>query len=174
MTADELKKLIRDIPDFPQPGILFRDITPLIADARGLAAIVDQIAEPWLGKIDQVLGIESRGFIIGAPVAYRLGVGLTIARKPGKLPYRTVAESYELEYGSDSLEVHKDAIQHAQRVIIVDDLLATGGTANATVQLAKSLGAEIAGLGFVVELDFLNGREKLAGHDVFSLLHYDK
>src|ERR1051326_1910506 len=111
MTSDEIKKLVRDIPDFPKPGILFRDITPLIADARGLAAIVDQIAEPWLGKVDRVLGIESRGFIIGAPVAYRLGVGLTIARKPGKLPFRTIIESYELEYGVAELQMHEDGLE---------------------------------------------------------------
>src|SRR6266404_5746007 len=129
MTAEEIKALIRDIPDFPQPGILFRDITPLIGDPRGLAAVVDQIAEPWLGKVDLVLGIESRGFIIGAPVAYRLGVGLAIARKPGKLPFRTINESYDLEYGSAALQMHRDALSNFRRVLIVDDLLATGGTA---------------------------------------------
>src|SRR5713226_10536137 len=122
MTSDEIKKLIRDIPDFPKPGILFRDITPLIGEARGLAAIVDQMAEPWLGKVDMVLGIESRGFIVGAPVAYRLGVGLTIARKPGKLPFRTVDEIYELEYGSATLEIHQDGFQGSRRILIVDDL----------------------------------------------------
>src|SRR3984893_16789121 len=132
MTTAEIKSLIRDIPDFPQPGILFRDITPLIGDAHGLAAVVDQIAEPWLGKVDMVLGIESRGFIIGAPVAYRLGVGLTIARKPGKLPFRTINESYDLEYGSAGLELHEDGLVRGARVLIVDDLLATGGTAEAT------------------------------------------
>src|SRR5215471_7065365 len=137
MTADQMKKLIRDIPDFPQPGILFRDITPLNSDAQGLAAIVDEVAEAWLGKVDQVLGIESRGFIIGAPVAYRLGVGLTIARKPGKLPYLTIAESYELEYGSAALQVHQDGLAGRMRVLIVDDLLATGGTALAAVRLAS-------------------------------------
>src|SRR5216684_8346792 len=134
-TADEFKQLIRNIPDFPQPGILFRDITPLIGDAHGLAAIIDQVAEPWLGKIDQVLGIESRGFIVGAPVAYRLGVGLTIARKPGKLPFRTVAESYELEYGSATLQMHEDGIAGRTRILLVDDLLATGGTALAAIRL---------------------------------------
>src|SRR6266849_8301819 len=127
-TADEFKQLIRNIPDFPQPGILFRDITPLIGDAHGLAAVVDQIAEPWLGKVDRVLGIESRGFIIGAPVAYRLGVGLTIVRKPGKLPFRVVDESYDLEYGSAALEMHQDSLTGKSRVLVVDDLLATGGT----------------------------------------------
>src|SRR5271163_5161720 len=134
MTNDELKELIRNIPDFPQPGILFRDITPVIADPRALAAVVDQIAEPWLGKIDMIVGIESRGFIIGAPVAYRLGVGLTIARKPGKLPFHTIEQSYDLEYGSASLQMHQDSIADKGRVLIVDDLLATGGTAAAAVQ----------------------------------------
>lgn len=140
MTADEIKKMIRDIPDFPQPGVLFRDITPLISNAHGLAAVVDQIAEPWLGKVDQVFGIESRGFIVGAPVAYRLGVGLTIARKPGKLPYLTVAESYELEYGTAALQVHQDRLVSGSRVLIVDDLLATGGTALAAVKLVQKIG----------------------------------
>src|SRR5579864_3479876 len=142
MTSDEIKKLIRDIPDFPKPGILFRDITPLIGDARGLAAVVDQIAEPWLGKVDMVLGIESRGFIVGAPVAYRLGVGLTIARKPGKLPFRTVVENYELEYGTAALQMHEDSFTPASRVLVVDDLLATGGTALAAVRLVHRLGGE--------------------------------
>ena len=146
MTNDELKALIRDIPDFPQPGILFRDITPVIADARGFAEVVDRIAEPWLGKIDMIVGIESRGFIIGAPVAYRLGVGLTIARKPGKLPFRTITESYELEYGSASLHMHDDSLAGKSRVLIVDDLLATGGTALATIALVKRLGGNVAGL----------------------------
>src|SRR6266478_5507775 len=145
MTTEELKQLIREIPDFPKPGILFRDITPLIGDARGLAAVVDQIAEPWLGKVDMVLGIESRGFIVGAPVAYRLGVGLTIARKPGKLPYLTVAENYELEYGTAALQVHQDGLVGRSRVLIVDDLLATGGTALAAVRLVQKLGEQVAG-----------------------------
>src|SRR5229473_7573436 len=136
-TADEFKQLIRDIPDFPQPGILFRDITPLIGDAHGLAAIIDQVAEPWLGKIDQVLGIESRGFIVGAPVAYRLGVGLTIARKPGKLPYLTIGQEYGLEYGVDTIEMHQDALSSFKRILAVDDLLATGGTAQAAVRLVE-------------------------------------
>src|SRR5277367_3738122 len=126
MTAEEIKKLIRNVPDFPKPGIMFRDFTPLIADARGFAAVVDQLAEPYLGKVDAVVGIESRGFIIGAPVAYRLGVGLVIARKPGKLPFRAITESYQLEYGSTSLHMHQDAIAGKGRVLLVDDLLATG------------------------------------------------
>lgn len=173
MTADELKKLIRDVPDFPQPGILFRDITPLIADARGLAAIVDQIAEPWLGKIDQVLGIESRGFIIGAPVAYRLGVGLTIARKPGKLPFRTIVENYELEYGTAALQMHEDGLDGRTRVLIVDDLLATGGTALAAVRLAQKLGGQVAGCAFVIELKSLGGRGRIEPIKCSALVEYD-
>ncbi len=173
MTANEIKKLIRDIPDFPQPGILFRDITPLIGDARGLAAVIDQVAEPWLGMVDQVLGIESRGFIIGAPVAYRLGVGLTIARKPGKLPYQTIAESYELEYGTAALQVHQDGLGRRSRVLIVDDLLATGGTALAAVKLAHKLGGQVAGCAFVIELSGLRGRQRLEPITCSSLVQYD-
>lgn len=172
-SAVELKKLIRDIPDFPQPGILFRDITPLISDAHGLAAVVDQIAEPWLGKVDRVLGIESRGFIVGAPVAYRLGVGLTIARKPGKLPFRTVVENYELEYGTASLQMHEDSFSPASRVLVVDDLLATGGTALAAVRLVHRLGGEVAGCAFIIELKALGGRQRLAPLTCAALVEYD-
>src|SRR6266481_3575028 len=129
MTSEEIKKLIRDIPDFPKAGIMFRDITPLIGNARGFARVIDQMAEEYLGAVDIVLGIESRGFIVGAPVAYRLGVGFTIARKPGKLPFETIDESYDLEYGSAALQMHRDALANGARVLIVDDLLATGGTA---------------------------------------------
>jgi adenine phosphoribosyltransferase len=173
MTSDEIKKLIRDIPDFPKPGILFRDITPLIGDARGLASIVDQVAEPWLGKVDMVLGIESRGFIFGAPVAYRLGVGLTIVRKPGKLPFRVVDESYDLEYGSAALEMHQDSLTGKSRVLVVDDLLATGGTALAAIRLAHKVGSEVVGCTFVIELNALKGRERLAPVPCFSLVQYD-
>ncbi|HUY19044.1 MAG TPA: adenine phosphoribosyltransferase [Candidatus Binataceae bacterium] len=173
MTPDQLKQLVRDIPDFPKPGVMFRDITPLIADPRGLAAIVDQLAEPFLGKIDMVLGIESRGFIIGAPVAYRLGVGLAIARKPGKLPFRTVDEIYELEYGSATLQIHQDGFQGSRRILIVDDLLATGGTARAAGRLAERLGGEVVDYAFVIELNALGGRERLAPINCFSLIQYD-
>ena len=173
MTADEIKKLIRDIPDFPKPGILFHDITPLIGNARGLAAIVDQIAEPWLGKVDQVLGIESRGFIIGAALAYELGAGFCVVRKPGKLPYQTRSASYKLEYGVDKLEIHIDAIPNHARVVIADDLIATGGTAAATAQLVSMLGGTVVECAFVIELSFLKGREKLKPHGVFSILQYD-
>src|ERR1700691_4767247 len=173
MTNDELKNLIRDIPDFPQPGILFRDITPLLSHARAFAAVVDMLAVPFLGKVDTVLGIESRGFIVGAPVAYRLGVGLTIARKPGKLPFHTIGETYDLEYGSASLEVHEDTLVRGARVLIVDDLLATGGTAEATVRLAQKLHAEIVSCAFVIELAALSGRQRIAPVPCFSLIQYD-
>jgi adenine phosphoribosyltransferase len=173
MTANELKQLVRDIPDFPKPGVMFRDITPLIANPRGLAAIVDQLAEPFLGKVDMVLGIESRGFIVGAPVAYRLGVGLAIARKPGKLPFRTVDEIYELEYGSATLQIHQDGFQDARRILIVDDLLATGGTARAAGRLAERLGGSVIGYTFVIELTGLGGRERLAPIGCLSLIQYD-
>lgn len=173
MTADELKAMIRDIPDFPQPGILFRDITPLIADPRGLAAVVDQMAEAWLGKVDRVLGIESRGFIIGAPLAYRLGVGFTIARKPGKLPFTTIAETYELEYGSTELHLHQDSFDASTRVLIVDDLLATGGTALAAIRLTQKLGAQIAGCAFAIELKALGGRSRLAPLTTTTLIEYE-
>jgi len=173
MTAEEIKKLIRDVPDFPKPGIVFRDFTPLIADARGFAAVVDQLAQPYLGKVDVVLGIESRGFIVGAPVAYRLGVGFAIARKPGKLPSSTVDQAYDLEYGSASLQMHTDALDGLGRVLLVDDLLATGGTAAAALQLIHRIGGTAIGCAFVVELDGLKGRERLAPVNCFSLVHYD-
>jgi adenine phosphoribosyltransferase len=175
LNSDQLKSLIREVPDFPKKGILFYDITTLLKDKLGFAALIDQLSEHYIGKnIDLILGMEARGFIFGPALAYRLNAGFVPVRKPGKLPAPTASATYDLEYGSNTLEVHKDAIQKGQRVIIVDDLLATGGTATATIHLAKSLGADIAGLAFVVELDFLKGREKLAGYDVLSLLHYDK
>jgi adenine phosphoribosyltransferase len=173
--CEHLKKLIREVPDFPKRGILFYDITTLLKDKVGFATLIDALSEHYISsKIDVVLAIEARGFIFGPALAYRLNAGFVPIRKPGKLPAETVKWSYELEYGIDTLEIHKDAIRPGQRVIVVDDLLATGGTANACVQLAKSLGADIAGLGFVVELDFLHGRKKFEGTEVFSLLHYDR
>jgi adenine phosphoribosyltransferase len=175
VNCEPLKQLIREVPDFPKKGILFYDITTLLKDKLGFATLIDALAEHYLNKdIDLVLGMEARGFIFGPALAYRLNAGFVPVRKPGKLPAATASLSYDLEYGSNTLEIHRDAIQSGQRVIIVDDLLATGGTAAATVQLAKSLGADVCGVGFVVELDFLNGRDKLKGCDVFSLLHYDK
>src|SRR5213080_3795859 len=173
VNCEPLKKLIREIPDFPKKGILFYDITTLLKDKLGFATLIDALAEYYLPKkVDLILGMEARGFIFGPALAYRLNAGFVPVRKPKKLPAETAKVTYQLEYGSDSLEIHKDAIQPGQRVIIVDDLLATGGTCAATVQLAKSLGGSIAGLAFVVELDFLNGKEKLKEYDVFSLLHY--
>ena len=175
LNSDQLKKLIREIPDFPKKGILFYDITTLLKDKSGYAALIDQLAEHYIGKqVDLILGMEARGFIFGPALAYRLNAGFVPVRKPGKLPAATARVEYDLEYGSNALEVHKDAIEKGQRVLIVDDLLATGGTAQATAKLATALGAQIAGLGFVVELDFLKGRDKLKTYDVFSLLHYDK
>src|SRR6266853_3953603 len=175
VNCEPLKKLVREVPDFPKPGILFYDITTLLKDKLGFATLIDALSEHYLDRdIDLVLGIEARGFIFGPALAYRLNAGFVPIRKPRKLPAETVNWSYDLAYGTDTLEIHKDAIKPGERVIIVDDLLATGGTANACVQLAKSLGAEIVGLGFVVELDFLIGRHKFEGSEVFSLLHYDK
>jgi adenine phosphoribosyltransferase len=173
--CEPLKKLIREVPDFPKPGILFYDITTLLKDKLGFATLINALSEHYFEKsIDLVLGIEARGFIFGPALAYRLNAGFVPVRKPRKLPAETAKVTYQLEYGSDTLEIHKDAIHTGQRVIIVDDLLATGGTCQATVQLAESLGGNIAGLAFVVELDFLNGRDRFKDYDVFSLLHYDK
>jgi adenine phosphoribosyltransferase len=175
VNCEPLKKLIREIPDFPKPGILFYDITTLLKDKVGFASLIDALSEHYLDqKVDLVLGMEARGFIFAPALAYRLNAGFVPVRKPGKLPAATAKYDYALEYGTNTLEIHKDAIQMGQRVIIVDDLLATGGTAEATTKLATSLGAEVVGLGFVVELDFLKGRAKLGEYDVFSLLHYDK
>lgn len=175
LNADQLKQLIREVPDFPKKGILFYDITTLLKDKTGFATLVDRLSEHYLGQgIDLVLGMEARGFIFAPTLAYRLHAGFVPVRKVGKLPAATVKFDYALEYGTNSLEMHKDAIQKGQRVLIVDDLLATGGTAEATANLATMLGAEIAGLGFIVELDFLKGRDRLKKYDVMSLLHYDK
>jgi adenine phosphoribosyltransferase len=175
MNNDQLKKLIREVPDFPKPGILFYDITTLLKDASGLKAVIDEFGKRYHGRsVDVVLGIEARGFIFAPAVAYALGVGFVPVRKPKKLPAETVREEYQLEYGTDSLEIHKDAIQPGQRVLIVDDVLATGGTAAAVTRLIEKLGGKVAGLGFVLELDFLHGRDKVAGYELFSLLHYEK
>jgi len=169
----DLSSKIRDVPDFPRPGIVFKDIMPLIADAAALKQTIDAVAE-WAEprKPDIILGAEARGYITGGALACRLGCGFVAARKPGKLPWRTVAAKYALEYGFDQLEVHADAISAGQRVLIHDDVLATGGTAKATVELVEQLGGKVVGLPFIIELTFLNGREKLAGYDVFSLLQY--
>ena len=175
MNADQLKHLIREVPDFPKKGILFYDITTLLKDKTGFATLIDKFSEHYIAQdVDLVLGMEARGFIFAPALAYRLNAGFVPVRKPGKLPAETVKYDYALEYGTNSLEIHKDAIEKGQRVLIVDDLLATGGTAEATANLAASLGAKIVGLGFVVELEFLKGREKLRGYEVMSLLRYDK
>ena len=174
MTENELKSRIRDIPDFPKPGILFKDITPLLADAAALRAAVDAFVSRYRGKVDVVLGIESRGFILGSAVAYGLGLGLALVRKPGKLPHETYAASYELEYGKDTLEIHRDALSKGHRVLLIDDLLATGGTASAAVELVQRCGGKVAACAFVIELAFLGGRKRLEGQEVFSLLRYDK
>jgi adenine phosphoribosyltransferase len=168
----DFKAYIRDIPNFPKPGIIFKDITPLLADGEAFRAVVDRIAEPYRGRVDQVLGIESRGFIIGAGVAYVLQAGLAVVRKPGKLPFLTFAAQYALEYGSDTLEIHRDAFGRPCRVLIVDDLLATGGTAHAAVELVDRLGGDVVGCAFVIELTALNGRERLYPHPVSSLIQY--
>ena len=169
----ELKKLIREVPDFPKPGILFYDITTLLKDAHGLKTIIDSIADNYRGqKIDTVIGVEARGFIFAPALAYHLGAGFVPVRKPKKLPAEVESFSYDLEYGSDTLEIHKDAVGDGHNVLIADDLLATGGTAQAVTQLVEKLGGTVAGLAFVVELEFLPGREKLAGYDVYSLLKY--
>ena len=172
MTLD-LRAKIRDIPDFPRPGIVFKDIMPLLADPEALREAVEQLAafaEPR--RPDLVLGAEARGFILGGALAYRLGCGFVAARKPGRLPWRTVSVQYALEYGVDTLELHDDAIAPGTRVLVHDDLLATGGTARAKVDLVEQMGGIVAGVAFLIELAFLGGRERLAGHDVFSLVQY--
>ena len=171
---ENLRKLIREVPDFPKPGINFYDITTLLLDPAGLKGTIDALCEQVDGsKIDTVIGVESRGFIFATPIAYQIGAGFIPVRKPKKLPAEKVSVSYDLEYGQDTLEMHKDAVGEGQRVLIVDDLLATGGTARAVVDLVESVGGTVAGLLFVVELDFLNGRSKFDGYDVRSLIHYD-
>jgi len=170
--AIDLKSKIRDVTDF-KPGVVFKDIMPLLADPDALRETVDRLAD-WAEprRPDVILGAEARGYITGGALAYRLGCGFVAARKPGKLPWKTVAAKYELEYGWDSLELHEDAIVRGQRVLIHDDVLATGGTARATVELVEQLGGEVVGLAFVIELAFLNGRDRLAGYDVHSLIQY--
>ncbi len=170
---DALKQLIRNVPDFPKPGILFRDITTLLMDGDGLRRAIDCLAAPYSDAgIKKVVGIESRGFILGAAVADRLGAGFAPVRKPGKLPAKSIRKEYALEYGSDALEMHVDALLGGERVLIVDDLLATGGTARAAADLVGDLGATVHGLAFLIELDDLHGRDRLDGHDVFAVLHY--
>ena len=170
---DALKTKIRHVPDFPKAGILFYDVTTLLRDAEGFRLAIDALATPHVGKgIDLVVGVESRGFILGAAVADRLGAGFVPVRKVGKLPGRTIRATYELEYGTDSLEMHRDAIDKGQRVLVVDDLLATGGTVGATIDLVERLGGEVAGTAFLIELSFLQGRERLEGYRVTTLITY--
>jgi adenine phosphoribosyltransferase len=169
----DLKQHIRHVPDFPKPGILFYDITTLLRDPAGLKTAIERLATPYAGaRIEVVIGIESRGFILGAAVADRLGAGFIPVRKPGKLPATAIKEVYDLEYGKDALEIHADAVDNGQRVLIVDDVLATGGTAAATARLVKKLGGELHGLAFLIELLALNGKSKLTGEHVYSVLQY--
>jgi adenine phosphoribosyltransferase len=172
---EDLKKLIREVPDFPKPGILFYDITTLLKDKLGLHGVIDGLCHHYRdASVDVVLGVEARGFIFAPALAYALGAGFVPVRKPKKLPSECLSVSYDLEYGKDSLEMHRDAVSAGTRVLIVDDLLATGGTAAAVAKLVEQAGGTVVGIGFVIELTFLNGRSKLGGHDVFSLLQYDK
>lgn len=169
-----LKAKIRSIPDFPKPGVMFRDITTLIGDPDAFKYCINKLAKHYRElEVTKIAGIESRGFIFGSVVALKLGVGFVPIRKKGKLPWKTVSEEYQLEYGTDSIEIHSDAVGEYDRVVIIDDLLATGGTAAAAAKLIRKLDAEVAGLGFVVELSFLNGRDKLQGYNVFSLVEYE-
>ena len=169
-----IRQAIRDIPDFPKPGIVFKDITPLLADGQLFRQTIDALAERYQDRqIDTVLGIESRGFIIGSALAYRLAAGFSVVRKPGKLPYETHSATYQLEYGTDKLEIHVDGLSKNARVVIADDLIATGGTAKATAELVTKLGGTVVECAFAIELAFLNGRDRLMPHGVFSLLKYD-
>jgi|SRR5208282_5367107 len=172
---EDLKQLIREVRDYPKPGILFYDLTTLLKDKKGFRSLIDQLCARYEGhKIDLVAGIEARGFIFAPALAYRMGAGFVPIRKPKKLPAKTAKISYALEYGTDTLEMHEDAVQKGQRVLLCDDLLATGGTAAAAIELIRSVGGVVDGAGFAVELKFLNGRAKLPGLDVFSLMQYDK
>jgi adenine phosphoribosyltransferase len=170
---EELKNIIRDIPDFPKKGIIFKDITTLLGDAKSYQRMVDLLSHRYVGQhIDKVVGVEARGFIIGAALAYKLGAGIALVRKPGKLPAETFKKSYALEYGTDTLEIHTDAIKKGERVLIADDLLATGGTMAAVVDMMTDMGAEIVECCFMAELDFLEGRKRLPANKVYSLLHF--
>jgi len=170
-----LARHIRSVPDFPKKGIVFRDVTTLLKDREAYQAAVDLLAQPFLrSRIDKVVGVESRGFILGSALALRLGAGFVPVRKAGKLPAKTLSEEYELEYGLDRVEIHADAVQPGERILLHDDLLATGGTMKATIRLVETLGGLVVGISFLIELDFLHGREKLRPHDVFSVIHYDQ
>jgi adenine phosphoribosyltransferase len=171
--AELLRSRVRDIPDFPQPGIVFKDITPLLADPVALSSVIDEIVVGLgRGTVDKVVGIEARGFIVAAPVAYHMAAGFVPIRKRGKLPWTTEGESYQLEYGEETIEIHADAISPGERIAIVDDVLATGGTAAAAARLVERLGGSVVSMAFLIELAFLKGREKLEGYDIVSLLQY--
>ena len=173
MQIEQIEALIRDVPDFPEPGIVFKDITPVLADPIAFSTIIDLIVVHFgRGNVDKVVAIEARGFILGAPVAYHFGAGVIPVRKKGKLPHATIDEEYALEYGTASLEIHKDAVKPGERVLVVDDVLATGGTARAAANLVERIGGKVCGIACLIELDFLKGREKLQEHDLFTLIHY--
>jgi adenine phosphoribosyltransferase len=173
MDLERLKSLVRDVPDFPQEGIVFKDITPLLADPIAFSTVIDLIVVHFgRGNVDKVVGIEARGFILASPVAYHFGAGFVPVRKNDKLPWETESADYALEYGTATLEVHRDAVTPGERVLIVDDVLATGGTAAATAQLVDRIGGKVIGIACLIELGFLNGRDKLEGHDLFSLINY--
>ena len=173
MELEAIRGLIRDVPDFPEPGIVFKDITPVLADPIAFSTITDLIVVHFgRGNIDKVVGIEARGFILASPVAYHFGAGFVPIRKKGKLPWDSVGEEYDLEYGTATLELHRDAVAVGERVLIVDDVLATGGTAAAAASLVEQIGGKVVGISCMIELDFLHGRDKLPGYDIFSLLHY--
>jgi adenine phosphoribosyltransferase len=172
--AGWLKDHIRDVPDWPSPGVVFKDITPLLAQPDAFAYVIDNLAEPFVGRpIDKVIGVEARGFVLAAPLARRFGAGFVPVRKPGKLPWEIERQEYELEYGTNLLEIHRDAVEPGERVLVCDDVLATGGTAAATVRLAERLGGHVVGLSFLIELGFLGGRGKLEGYELHTLLTYE-
>jgi adenine phosphoribosyltransferase len=171
--VEQLRALVREVPDFPQPGIVFKDITPLLADPLAFSTVIDLIVVHFgRGNVDKVVGIEARGFILASPVAYHFGAGFVPVRKKDKLPWETESAEYELEYGTAALEIHKDAVQDGERVLIVDDVLATGGTAKATADLVERIGGKVVGIACLIELGFLNGRRRLLGYDLFSLIDY--
>jgi adenine phosphoribosyltransferase len=170
---EQIKELIRDVPDFPDPGITFRDITPVLADPIAFSTITDLIVVHFgRGNVDKVVGIEARGFILASPVAYHFGAGFVPIRKKGKLPWETVEQEYALEYGTATVELHRDAVRPGERVLVVDDVLATGGTARAAASLVEEIGGKVCGIACLIELDFLKGREKLPGYELFTLIHY--
>jgi adenine phosphoribosyltransferase len=173
MELEQIRALVRDVPDFPQEGIVFKDITPLLADELAFSTVIDLIVVHFgRGNVDKVVGIEARGFILASPVAYHFGAGFVPVRKKDKLPWETEAAEYSLEYGTATLEIHKDAVAPGERVLVVDDVLATGGTAKATAELVERIGGKVVGLAFLIELAFLHGRQRLEGYDLFTLLEY--